>query len=410
MAGKLVIVAMSMWGSAHAFSPSTLRVGGIISKRTAFSSLISKRVTPHLGLAKLSRTRELSRCLQMVAATEVSAPKIVGPEWDNSDEYDSLSSPKIKQDLKLVENLVEEMKAISGKIDISKLDLVDTEDLVQITIKATEASILLGNVGTFASCECSIDGTNTEALALSATVRSLSSKMTQAVQPASLALKLLPDNAVERYVQRLPEEAFGVSHQRKLRDQTLSLAEENLLTALTVDGHQAWSQLHSSISSTLTVSVGSDSMGSAQAAALLSGPDPARRRLAWDGIRAAWRQHEHAAAAVLNSIVGWRVEVNRRRAAVAGRPVHYLDAALHQNRMGPAALRAMMAAIKEAEPMARRALLLQVPPPAVPRHVARGPKPTFAPARAHTGQDAGPGAAPPGRSDGAAAAASGTAG
>ena len=66
---------------------------------------------------------------------------------------------------------------------------------------------------------------------------------------------------------------------------------------------------------------------------------------------------------MLNSIVGWRVEVNRRRAAVAGRPVHYLDAALHQNRMGPAALRAMMAAIKEAEPMARRALLLQVPPP-----------------------------------------------
>ena len=45
--------------------------------------------------------------------------------------------------------------------------------------------------------------------------------------------------------------------------------------------------------------------------------------------------------------------------------MHYLDAALHQNRMGPAALRAMMDAIKEAEPMARRALILQVRPAAM---------------------------------------------
>jgi len=29
---------------------------------------------------------------------------------------------------------------------------------------------------------------------------------------------------------------------------------------------------------------------------------------------------------------GWRLELNRRRAAAARKPVHYLDTALHQNR------------------------------------------------------------------------------
>jgi oligoendopeptidase F len=59
-------------------------------------------------------------------------------------------------------------------------------------------------------------------------------------------------------------------------------------------------------------------------------PDSKERRQAWDGIRAAWVQHEEAAAAILNSISGWRLELNRRRALAAGKPVHYLDTALHQ--------------------------------------------------------------------------------
>ena len=365
MAGRLVFVAVSIFGGANAFVPQSLRIVGKMSKlNPSMPYMGSGRMifAPLLKSSQRFDKRSMCNSLKMAAVAPITVPTIVGPEWNNSEEYTGLSSPQIKQDLKLVENLITEMNAISSKIDLSKLESVSTEDLVGITEKATQAGILLGNVGTFASCESAVDGTNTEALALSATVRSLSSRMTQAIQPASLALKLLPDAAVDRYIQRLPEEAFGVSHQRKLRDQTLSLAEENLLTALTVDGHQAWSQLYSSISSTLTVTVGSDAMGAAQAAAVLSGSDAERRRLAWEGIRAAWRQHEQTAAAVLNSIVGWRTEVNRRRAAAAGRPVHYLDAALHQNRMGPATLRAMMTAIKEAEPMARhgRALTLQV--------------------------------------------------
>ena len=74
-------------------------------------------------------------------------------------------------------------------------------------------------------------------------------------------------------------------------------------------------------------------MGVAQAASELASPSADARRKAWDAIREAWTHNEEAAAATLNSISGWRLELNRRRAAAAGKPVHYLDTALHQNRM-----------------------------------------------------------------------------
>ena len=88
-----------------------------------------------------------------------------------------------------------------------------------------------------------------------AKIRTMSSKMTQATQSASLAVKLAPEKKIAEYLAQCPEEAFNVEHQRKLKDLTLPLAEENLITALSVDGNSAWSQLYTSISSTMSCQV-----------------------------------------------------------------------------------------------------------------------------------------------------------
>ena len=116
-------------------------------------------------------------------------------------------------------------------------------------------------------------------------------------------------------------------------------------------------------------------MGVAQAAALLSSPDRSERLQAWNAIQAAWTVHEEAAASTLNSIIGWRLELNRKRAEKAAQPVHFLDTALHQvgfrctmnhltclhlqNRMSRKTLDAMMQAVSEAQPLAQKALKLQ---------------------------------------------------
>lgn len=85
------------------------------------------------------------------------------------------------------------------------------------TKKRTEASVLLANVATFASCETSVDATNAAARALQTEVQALSSALTQAAQSASLALKLVPDTVIATYLEELPDEKFNVEHERKLR-------------------------------------------------------------------------------------------------------------------------------------------------------------------------------------------------
>ncbi len=76
-------------------------------------------------------------------------------------------------------------------------------------------------------------------------------------------------------------------------------------------------------------------------------------RDAWRGINAAWRTHEESCAAAINAIAGWRLELNRKRSKV--RPVHFLDAPVHMNRISRRTLDTLLDVTLEARPLARRA-------------------------------------------------------
>ena len=45
----------------------------------------------------------------------------------------------------------------------------------------------------------------------------------------------------------LAETAFSIHHQRKLKDQLLSVAEEQLITGLATNGLHAWGNLYSEL-------------------------------------------------------------------------------------------------------------------------------------------------------------------
>eukprot|EP00960_Hanusia_phi_P041654 755100-Hanusia_phi.AAC.7 len=357
----MVAIASSRLLLAEAFvlSPSARLSSSLPSFAQASSSFLPSHlsaVRPQLlGKSRSRCSGSIGKGLRMTLAAPA---KIDGPRWKNDEEYASLDDNKMKEDIEVVEKMVEDIASLSKKLDLKNLQGIDPSVLVQLSKKATDASVILMNVATFASCESSVDGTNANARAMSAKVRAISAKLGQAAQPLSIALKLIPEEKVEQYLKELPHEEFSVKHQRKLRDFTLSLEEENLITALGVDGHSSWSQMYNTISSTLTCKVGDKSMGVAQAAALLSSPDRSERLEAWNAIQAAWTTHEEAAAATLNSIIGWRLELNRKRAAKAGRPVHFLDTALHQ--VGRAwCHESAEIAVAEAQPLAQKALKLQ---------------------------------------------------
>lgn len=219
--------------------------------------------------------------------------------------------------------------------------------------------MLLGNVRTFASCELTVDGTSPKARAAVAQSSRLGAELSQATAAHSLVLQTCSDDVAAAFLELVPESAFSVQWARRLRAQTLSLAEETLVTALAVDGHAAWANMYDNISSSLKCEVNGKSLGIAQASALLSDPDATTRREAWDAIQSAWKSAEEPAAAVLNAISGWRLSMNKRRGEAAGAPIDFLEPALHSNRMTKATLDAMMGAVTDGASIGRRALKLQ---------------------------------------------------
>ena len=159
------------------------------------------------------------------------------------------------------------------------------------------------------------------------------------LEPWSEYLDLVSDEIVEAYLAdpTVAHSAFKVRHGRERRHERLGLAEENLVSGLAQDGIHAWGRMYSQLSSTMTcqVQVGNElkTMGMAEAGGLLQKSDERTRKEAWHGINEAWRTHEESCAAAINAIAGWRLEMNRKRSKV--RPVHFLDAPVHMNRIEP---------------------------------------------------------------------------
>eukprot|EP00287_Rhodomonas_sp_CCMP768_P011486 CAMPEP_0196730776 /NCGR_PEP_ID=MMETSP1091-20130531/10739_1 /TAXON_ID=302021 /ORGANISM="Rhodomonas sp., Strain CCMP768" /LENGTH=97 /DNA_ID=CAMNT_0042073841 /DNA_START=15 /DNA_END=305 /DNA_ORIENTATION=- len=93
----------------------------------------------------------------MTASPTTEVTKIAGPAWDNGAEYTALDDPAILEDLDRVKTLTDVITMLTQKIDLDALDTIDGTILVEVTKKSMEARILLANVGTFASCETSVD-------------------------------------------------------------------------------------------------------------------------------------------------------------------------------------------------------------------------------------------------------------
>ena len=249
---------------------------------------------------------------------------------------------------------------VISALDVENPDSTPAQTLADITNVSDQAFLLLGNISTFANCELTVDGTSPDARASITVARQLGAELSQATAAHGLVLKTCSEAVADAYLELVPDETFGLRWTRRLRAQTLSLGEETLVTALSVDGHAAWANMYDNISSSLQCNVGGELLGVAQASAKLSDPDATVRRAAWDGIQAAWKGVDEPAAAILNAISGWRLSMNKRRGEAAGEPVHFLEPALHSNRMTKATLDAMMSAVTDAGgPVGRRALALQ---------------------------------------------------
>lgn len=214
----------------------------------------------------------------------------------------------------------------------------------------------LGNVRTYISTALSVDAKDSHASTFLPTIQQVGAELSQALKPMEVFLNRVRPEFVTALMADpvLAEIGFLLIHQRKLKDQLLSVAEESLITGLSISGLHSWGNLYTELAGNLKCTIHGETMGLAKAANLMSAPQRETRLAAWQGTRNAWIGHQETAAAILNAINGWRLEETQKRGTV--RKLHYLDQSCHKSRIERSTLDALMETTYKQRSIGQRAL------------------------------------------------------
>lgn len=277
------------------------------------------------------------------------------PSWDLAIAYESLSDPKISQDMKIAKEKV---------ADFAALDPTDLGDLMKAIALSDQLTIIVRTLFSYANCLSSVDASDDGAKKLAGSVDKLFSEFEQAFNPFIQALIHLNDDefntvlAGNAELGELEAYRFKLERERLKRNRLLSVAEEQLLSAMNVDGRNAWGRLYDNLSGSLSVTLklkdgSEESMGLSQAASILYGPDSERREPAWKAISEVMCVHEQSFAAILNGLAGGRLTEYEKRSHTE--QVHFLDSSLHSSRIEKETLEAMIKVARDNQTVGRKA-------------------------------------------------------
>ncbi|WP_019275860.1 M3 family oligoendopeptidase [Vibrio coralliilyticus] len=281
---------------------------------------------------------------------------MTAPSWNLSVAYQGLDDSKIEQDVALVQQCIQVLGL--------NVDQRSSVTVMQNAILTSEAAgKLLATINTFASCHASVDAMNSDAKAMIGRVAKLSSELSQAFTPYEDTLTNAPQEFISEVLNHengdVSGQAFQIECTRKLADTKLSVAEEKLLSAMQVDGRDAWGRMYDNITGALQVDLkeGEENrIGFSQAASILYGTDFDNQEPAWRGIQEAMQTHQESFAGILNALAGWRHTENQKRSHL--KDVHFLDTSLHDSRIQADTLSAMMQVAKDNRHVGQKAGLL----------------------------------------------------
>jgi len=279
------------------------------------------------------------------------------PSWDLSIAYRGLDDAKIEKDIELIQQCIELLH-----LHVEKRHIILA---MQNAIQTSEAAgTLLSTINTFANCHASVDATHTEAKAVLGRVAKLNSEMSQAFSPYEDTLihaePEFIDAVLEHESADVAGQRFAIESSRKLASSRLSVAEEQLLAAMKVDGRDAWGRLYDNLTGSLKLSLKLDgeeeALGFSQAASLLYGREFDKQEPAWRAVQGAMKTHQESFASILNALAGWRLTENKKRSKISD--VHFLDPSLHGSRIVPETLDTIMSVAKANRVVGQKAGLL----------------------------------------------------
>ncbi|MUH95007.1 M3 family oligoendopeptidase [Aliivibrio fischeri] len=278
---------------------------------------------------------------------------MTAPSWDLSIAFQSLQDPKLKQTISQLEQQIADFPQLDSDAAVSQL---------QHAILMKEAiTVNLATVASYANCIASVDSANNEAKALVNHMTKLGSALSQVFSPFLDSIVNSPLEQFEQIIsenEELNAHRFLLEEERKLVENRLSVKEEQLLSAMSVDGKNAWGKLYDNITGSMKVTLeladGTEEvMGLSQAASILYGSDTLRREPAWRAIQQGMKQNQESFSAILNALAGWRLTEYQKRSKE--KSVHFLEPSLHGSRIEQATLDSMMSVAKKNREVGQKA-------------------------------------------------------
>ncbi|RXJ66242.1 oligoendopeptidase F, partial [Veronia nyctiphanis] len=272
---------------------------------------------------------------------------MTAPSWDLSFAYSGLSGEDYAADIAKVKALIAQ---------IAELTPSDITNCQQALSLSEQAGILTQSLSIYANCLASVDAKNQDAALALSKLSSLGAELSQAIKPFTNQLSTGTDDFLASVlagsddVGSFERFRFAKTIEREKKDTLLSVEEEQLLSAMNVDGRTAWGSLYYKITGSMTVTLTradgtEETMGLSQAVSILRKPDAIRRELAWKAINEAMRTHQVSFAAILNALSGSRLTEYKKRSKK--KRVHFLDPGLKDSHIARETVDTMMQVAKE---------------------------------------------------------------
>lgn len=293
------------------------------------------------------------------------------PGWDNTTEYQGLDTSDFTADLNRLSELTALIEDQSARLGGALLHREHTSAGWRALIPTAqelyrlndEAGRILSNLSVFAECEASLDAKNILARSLGNDLQARGARLAELAAPLRHFSLRLPEDLLAEYLSdsQVRESEFAIRYGRaRIADTLLPVREEQLLDALEVNGITAWGNLYTNIAGTAKTTIVVQGEKREASLAVLSGllqsPDASVRRAAFGGTKAIWNLHEEGAAASLNAIAGWRLDVYKRRSH--SRLVDFIDSPLFENRITAKTLETLVEVTRESRGIGQAALKL----------------------------------------------------
>ena len=182
--------------------------------------------------------------------------------WDNSQFFTGTDDPKITAAVEDVKDAIAILTTQCQPFtllaelaeDVSPDDDTDLIGKIRtIHQQRTELNKNLVNLSTYIYTALSTNTQDPHASTWKPILQQLSAELSQALTPLNVFLTRASEVFISHLLAdpALAETAFLIHHQRQLKDQLLSVSEEQLITGLATNGLHTWGNLYSELAGTL---------------------------------------------------------------------------------------------------------------------------------------------------------------